>query len=149
MDVSSNFQFREIHIDTEEYRKTLTLRDAILRVPIGLRLNAEDTAGENQQLHFGMFAEAELVASVVAKPLAEPTGVKLRQMAVEVAFQGQGIGQKLLAEVENSLSARGYSNLELSARWTAVGFYQKLGYHKIGQPFIEKGIDHITMQKGI
>ena len=133
--------------DSDDYLKTLQLRESVLRVPIGQKLSMADTSDEAQQLHFGIFKDCELIACVVAKPLDTRATIKLRQMAVSPCFQGQSFGKTLIGSTEKILRQKGYMSIEMSARQTAIGFYEKLGYRTVGDVFMEIGIAHIAMHK--
>ncbi|MEY3668367.1 MAG: hypothetical protein RL572_1907 [Pseudomonadota bacterium] len=138
---------RRIAFGSPEYAGTLRLREAVLRVPLGLRLSPQDLQGEDAQLHFGFFDAADtLLACVVAVPQA--SGVfKLRQMAVRDDQQGQGRGSCLLAAVEAVLQEQGATQLLLHARASAVPFYARQGYAVESEEFEEVGIPHRRMGK--
>jgi len=139
--------FRQIACPSPDYALECALRDEVLRRPLGLRLRDEDLAAEDRQWHFGLFAaDGNLVACAVALPLS-PVRVKIRQMAVAPAWQAQGIGRRLMEELERNLRARDLAAFELHARRTATGFYQKLGYKAVGAEFFEVGIPHVKMVK--
>ena len=138
--------FTEVKFKSREYQTSLTLREDILRIPLGKKLSNNDTRDDDQQLHYGMFDGAELMACVVIKPL-DSVQVKLRQMAVCNDYQGQIIGRKLISETEMILQQKGFRKIELSARKVALGFYEKLGYLTQGDYFLENGIEHIKMTK--
>lgn len=139
--------FRQFVYGSEEYLRACRLRNAVLRVPLGLSLRDEDLAGEAAQLHFGLFsADGTLMACVSAVPLSA-TRAKVRQMAVAPESQGQGLGHRVMIELEAALKTLGYRQLELHARQTAVGFYAKLGYGVVGEEFLEVGIPHLAMEK--
>ncbi len=46
--------------------------------------------------------------------------------------QGRGVGRALLGFVEELARRRGIEELHLSSSLTAVGFYERLGYRRIG-----------------
>jgi predicted GNAT family N-acyltransferase len=141
--------FKEIALGTDEYRRECRLREEVLREPLGLSLSAEDLAGEESQLHFCLFEpDDNLVACVIAAPVS-PTAARIRQMAVAPAHQGKGLGRRVMHELEKNLRARGFKNLELDARATAVGFYEKLGYTVVGDEFIEVTVPHIRVVKAV
>ena len=95
---------REIEHGGQEYRGTLAMRHGILRAPLGLDWSADDLAGEDGQLHFGLFDDdGVLVGCVVVKPLSDGTA-KIRQMAV--ADGGRGNGRRLV-ETQYSIEAQG------------------------------------------
>jgi ribosomal protein S18 acetylase RimI-like enzyme len=139
--------FREIAFGTPEYGQECLLRDEVPRRPLGLSLGGEDLANEERQLHFGLFAPGEgLVACVVAVPLSR-TEAKIRQMAVSPRHQGRGLGRRLMEEVEKAIRERGFRGLELNARTSAAGFYEKLGYTVVGAEFLHVTVPHVRMVK--
>ncbi len=139
-------RFCQIKFGSAEYELCLALRQQVLRQPLGLSLSQEDLRGENQQLHFGLFSKEQdsLLACLVIHPLT-PTTAKLRQMAVVMDSQRQGIGQVLVTETEDFLRRRGVQTVELHARTSATGFYEKLGYEPSGPLFNEVSIEHQKM----
>ena len=139
--------FQEIQFASDEFQQECELRQAVLRAPLGLNLYDEDLDAERGQWHFGLFdPSAGLVACVIAVPLAS-TSAKIRQMAVHPAQQGRGHGRTILQHLEAHLARRGSVHLNMHARLTAVGFYEKLGYARSGPEFIEVGIPHVRMEK--
>ena len=141
--------FREIEFGSDDFRKECDLRNEVLRAPIGLYLYDEDLDQEKLQIHFGLFDQCEaLLACVIAVPLSS-TNAKIRQMAVHREHQGKGHGRRIIHEMEDHLARRGFAHLIMHARITAVGFYTKLDYAKVGHQFMEVGIPHVRMEKYI
>ncbi len=139
--------FKEIVFGTEEFRAECGLRNEVLREPLGLSLTDEELAGEADQLHFGLFEpDGGLVACAVAVRLS-PTQARIRQMAVSPVHQRRGLGKRLMEELEAALRTRGFANLLLHARASAVGFYEKLGYAVTGDGFTDITITHFRMVK--
>jgi ribosomal protein S18 acetylase RimI-like enzyme len=73
--------------------------------------------------------------------------MKLRQMVVATAYQRQGLGWTLLSGVETVLSAGGVPTPTLHARWSAVGYYRRIGYSTHGERFIDISLPHVEMRK--
>lgn len=128
------------------YPKILALRQRILRAPLGLDLYAEDLSEERNQYIVTGLDRGEPVACLMIRILDGDT-VKFRQMAVDETMQGQGIGATLLRYAENFCLLNEYRTIELHARATAVGFYEKAGYRTEGEQFSEVGIPHFRMIK--
>lgn len=139
--------FREISFGSDDFRKEFELRNNVLRMPLGLSLYDEDISKENQQMHFGLFDESGNLLACVAAVNCSSTEAKVRQMAVDSKAQGKGCGRKLILCVEDHLSHLGFNHFVLHARMSAVGFYEKLGYVRVGQEFVEVGLPHIKMEK--
>lgn len=73
---------------------------------------------------------------------------RLRGMAVDNEFQGQGLGTQLLAAAEKILVERACSLLWFNARTTALHFYEKNGFVTVGEVFdIPGGGPHVVMYK--
>jgi predicted N-acetyltransferase YhbS len=106
-------EIREITADSIEYQHEKQLRDEMLRLPLGLRLTDYDTAQDADNFHFAAFNSAsELVACVLLQPLSN-TAVQLRQMAVRVDVQNQGVGKSLVEYAESQARAKHYKIIEL------------------------------------
>jgi len=136
----------EILYGSEAYLAECALRHEVLHVPIGLSLHDEDLSKERDQLHFGLFDEGALLACVIAVVIS-PTEAKIRQMAVSPEHQGKGCGRRVIEGLERHLAAGGVAHFSMHARMSAVGFYGKLGYSRIGEEFSEVGIPHVRMEK--
>ena len=141
-------QFLEITHGSDQYRQACLLRNATLRLPLGLDLYDEDLEAELAYRHFGVFEDEELIACLVIVPLG-PEKVQLKQMTVVEGFRGKGIGCLLMDEVEESLVTSGVSEIRLHARETALGFYERLGFSIEGDVFWEVSIPHRVMWKRI
>ena len=141
--------FLEIEFGSDEYRTECKLRNEVLRLPIGLNLFDEDLSLESQQQHFGLFDESgNLVACAIAVVFSA-NEAKIRQMAVATEHQGKGCGNSIIHSIEAKLVQQGITYLHLHARLTAVRFYEKLGYVRVGQEFVEVGIPHVKMEKSL
>lgn len=154
---SALFEVREVMYGSEAYKTTLALRHQILREPLGLNLWHENLSVEIDQRHFTLWQrgaslngrsdnKAELLACVVIVPKCRGW-VKLRQMAVNSRFQRRGLGQRLIAAVEDILVNEGVEQIELSARESAVAFYQASHYVCEGPAYVEVGLPHQRMIK--
>jgi len=138
--------FREIQFDSEGYKACLDLRYRVLREPLGLTWRSDEFEADKNDRHFALQVESKAVACVTSHRL-DAGRVKLRQMAVDPSYQGKGLGRRLLTQLEEVLWGEGVKRIELHARENAMGFYQSLGYRKIGTSFQEVGIPHFKMIK--
>ena len=129
-----------------EYKQMVKLRDDILRKPLGLVLSPTELDQEKENMLIGAFEEEDMLGCcmLVEKDRAS---VRLRQMAVLNDLQGKGIGRALMNFAENLARDRGYATIFMHARKNVVGFYEKMGYNKVGDEFIEITIPHYVMEK--
>jgi predicted GNAT family N-acyltransferase len=137
---------RVIPHGSPDYAAAVNLRRAILRTPLGLDFTPAQLAAEAGDIHLAAFAEGELAGTVLLTDYDAQT-MKLRQMAIDEAHQGKGIGAQLLAAAEAETRAAGKTRLTLAARVSAQSFYARNGYMAAGDVFEEVTLPHIVMQK--
>jgi predicted GNAT family N-acyltransferase len=133
---------------TKEYKHLIDLRYNMLRKPLGLTFSEEEIDAEKENIHIGCFDDDKLEGCCMLVPKDKDT-VQLRQMAVVSGLQGKGIGRVLMQFAENIARDRGYKTMIMHARKTAMGFYEKLGYKKTGNEFMEVTIPHYVMEKSL
>jgi len=131
---------------TKEYEQMVKLRDDILRKPLGLTFTPDELEKEKNNLLMAAYEDDQMLGCCMLVE-EEPETVRLRQMAVLNDLQGKGIGKALMQFAENLARDRGYRRITMHARKNALGFYEKMGYKKIGKEFEEITIPHYVMEK--
>lgn len=143
-----HLSFREVRYGTTDYHKTVALRETLLRKPLGLVFAPQELEKEHAHIHLAMWQHHhELLACLVMVPTGAQNVWKMRQVAVRADWQGKHIGQQLIVEAEGLASKRNINRIYLHARKPVVGFYERLGYQKVGRIFEEVGIPHQKMEK--
>lgn len=141
-------ELKTIRHNSPEYQAVIALRDVILRRPLGLSFSAEQLQAEADSHHLGCYVDGQLVACLLLKP-TNASRVQMRQVAVVGSLQGQGLGRRLVAYSEEVAREHGFREMWLHARESAVPFYERLGYRKVGERFIEVTIPHWEMIKAL
>lgn len=131
---------------TKEYQQMIQLRDDILRKPLGLQFSEDELTKEKSNLLMGAFEDDQMLGCCMLVE-EEPGTVRLRQMAVLNDLQGKGVGRALMQFAENLARDRGYRKITMHARKNSLGFYEKMGYKKVGSEFEEITIPHYVMEK--
>lgn len=129
-----------------EYLLSLLLRYRILRIPLGLTFSAADLARDRADVHIGAFSGEEILATLTLTDSGHGA-LQMRQVAVDDAVQGCGIGKALALYAEEYAKKEGFTLMHCHARAVAAPFYKALGYETIGDEFVEVGIPHYHMQK--
>ncbi len=137
---------RPITFGSADYHAALLLREAVLRSPLGLKLEDDDVQNDAKEWHFGAFMHEQIIACVILRP-QENAVAKLRQMAVAPAYQGLGIGKTLVRCAESYAKEQGIQHIIMHARESAVPFYLALGYTSEGTLFDENTVPHIKMTR--
>lgn len=138
--------FNVIEHGSNAYHEMVSLRDVVLRKPLGLSYTEEYLQKEISDQLIGAYIGEKLSACCILTPLNEHT-VQLRQMAVDATQQGKGIGRQLILFAEQQSKNNGFTHMMMHARKEAKGFYEKLGYTVQGPEFEEVGIAHYEMSK--
>ena len=139
---------RLVFIDTGHalYAQELELRYQVLRAPLGFDRSSVKFPFDAASLHLVAVEEPRVVGCVLFHPESAHTG-RLFQMAVEPSRQKTGLGAGLVRALETELVGRGFQEITLHARTHVAGFYEKLGYQRYGEPFVEVSIPHCYMRR--
>jgi predicted GNAT family N-acyltransferase len=129
---------------SSEQLQAVELRRDVLRTPLGLDFTPEELAAEQDDLHL-VALDPDVVACLVLTRVDE-VRMKMRQVAVDPHRQGGGVGSQLVRFSEEVARERGYREMVLNARETAVPFYLRLGYRQVGERFEEVTIPHFKMR---
>lgn len=143
-----NTQIRTFNYHSTDYAKALKLRDRVLRQPLGLNFTEAELKKDEHDIHFGLFEGENILACLI---LSETPGkrMKMRQVAVDDANQGKGLGGQLSQAAEQYALQHGFNVMFCHARKTAAPFYQKMGYRIVGDEFTEVNIPHYEMEKDL
>lgn len=136
-----------IDYQSKGYYQSLSLRNHVLRKPIYLKFSKEQLLPDQNDWHLGVFFQSECVACLIISHSVDTKIAKMRQVAVNEVYQGQGIGRLMVLEAEMRLKTENYTEIQLHARENAIPFYLTLGYTLVGDWFTEVGIPHKKMIK--
>ena len=141
-------QIKEINYYSEEYQRLLNFRFNNLRKPLNLNWSEEDLLNENQQNHFALKNQSEIVGSFCLKKIDCST-IRLRQMAIEKKWQRQGYGSSILKFTEKFAIKNNYKKIIIIARLSALDFYKKNFFKTSGNIFTDVTVSSINMYKKI
>ena len=149
------YVIKYIKYGSEEYARTLKLRNDVMRKPLGRSIYDEDHSCEENQIIIGAFESNSffknlLIGCGVLSCHGQNTWV-VEYICVDSALQKKGVGSALMQCLEKLARDRGATKLCLDARLGAVDFYQRFGFVPKGEVF-EKSFapgGHIYMEKHI
>lgn len=131
-----------------KYESTVALRDRVLRQPLGLQFTAEQLAAESTCTHVAGFVDGQAIACCVIAE-QQQGWFKIRQVAIDLDFQRQGLGRQLMEFVHGHVASIGGTRVFCHSRDVAEPFYGRLGYRATGEYFEEVSIQHIRMEKDL
>lgn len=139
-------EIKTYSVGSDAYDQEYSLRNRVLRFPLGRDLKDEDLSRDGEDFHLGLFEDDGLLCSLLLHPIDADT-LQMRQFCTEPAYQGKGLGKKLALAAEDFARKLGYRKIVLHGRETAAGFYRKLGYRCTGERFYEISIPHYPFEK--
>jgi len=142
----NSFTIRETAYQSPEYQQSVSLREAVLRQPIGMVLTSADLQQDAGDRHIVCIEADRLLGCLVLSPQSADE-IQVRQVVVDPQIQRRGIGRALMAFAEDVSRAHGFSRITLHARFTAIPFYELLNYQKVGEPFEQVTLPHWEMEK--
>lgn len=137
--------FKEIAHNSPEWESAVKLREKILRKPLGSCFTQKELEEEKHHFQIAGFLDKNIVATAVLVP--EDDKMKMQRVVVTENLRGLNIGTEMMAFCEKFALERKSKLIYCHARDTAVNFYVKNGYEKIGNYFNEDGIPHLKMSK--
>lgn len=79
---------------------------------------------------------------------SETAGVfTIGRIAVLPAFRGQDYGSQIVLCLEQAAHENGAQAIQLCAQERALGFYEKLGYRRVGGIVYDEAVPHVNMVK--
>lgn len=139
----SDVRFKIIEHNSFDYKNAIILREAVLRIPLGMKYSPNDLMGEEYYIHLAGFLNNKIVASAMLVP--EGDACKMKQVAVDINLQSKGIGSELVKFSEKIAIDHGFKKIHCHARHYAVEFYKKNNFIPVGDYFTEINMPHVKM----
>ena len=131
--------------DRDEIDQALALREQVFCVEQGVPLAADQDGLDDVAIQVVAIESGRVVGT--CRVLVEDRIGRLGRMAVEAPARGRGVGAAILAAAEQSARDAGASLMRLHAQRYVEDLYAAAGYSPYGQPFVEEGIPHVSMEK--
>lgn len=132
--------------DSEQYLDSITLRNEVFRKPFGLDIKNDNLEDDKAMDMYGAYINDKLIGTVFLKENDNST-VQIKTVGILDEFRGIGLGRYLIEFIENLARERGYTQAKLMGRMSCKGFYVKLGYQAVSEPYDYKTIPHLDMTK--
>ena len=133
--------------DAAELEEALALRVRVFCGEQGVEPAADVDGLDEEALQFVAVEDGRVVGT--CRVLVRDGVGKLGRMVVAREVRGRGVGALILEEAERGARAAGVTLVRLHAQVRAREFYARGGYEQVGEPFLEEGIDHVTMERSL
>jgi len=137
--------FKEIEYGSADWKAAVRLREKILREPLGSKFTDQELDEEKSHIQIAGFLEKEIVATAVLVPEADL--MKMQRVVVIENLRNKNIGSAMMKFCEALANNKGAKIMYCHARDSAVNFYSRNNYEKVGEYFDKDGIPHLKMIK--
>ncbi|NLL81718.1 MAG: GNAT family N-acetyltransferase [Tissierellia bacterium] len=141
-----DIEIRSITYGSDEYEKSIDLRNEVFRKPWGLNIRDEDLTGDKHMDMFAGYKDDKMIATIFLTE-DDKEHARIKSVAILEEYRGKGLGSYLMDYVEAIAKKRGYKKVNLMGRVSVEVFYNKLGYKTISEPYDYHTIAHIDMVK--
>lgn len=106
-----------------------------------------DTIDNGECTHIVLYSDGKPAGCIRFFAGENVDEIHFGRLAVLKNFRGQHYGKMLVKEVERCAVERGAKIVALSAQLRVSEFYEKLGYTKSGEIYLDEHCEHIHMEK--
>ena len=139
-------RIKEIAFGSSDYKRAVTIREEILRNPLGISFSKEELEREASDIHIAGFSDGTMIGTLVLSPQNKEI-IRMRQVAVHSGYQKRGIGKQLVEFSEKVAIEQGYKKMILHSREDVIPFYTKLNYTVFGDRFESVSLPHFCMER--
>ena len=129
-----------------DLQKAFKIREEVFVVEQNVDRDEEYDEFEDSSIHFLAIINNEPVGT--ARWRAKGDKIKLERFAVLKNARGSGVGAALVNSVVEDVNSKNLGKqMYMHAQVHAIPFYEKLGFKKQGDLFVECDIEHYIMVK--
>lgn len=135
----------------EILKRCLKIRDSVFivekGVPKEIEVDQYDSLNE-RCAHFMVRYQNTDAGTVRCLNISEDT-LKIQRFCILKEYRNSGLGREVLGYIENEYKKQGFATVEMDAKYEVYGFYEKCGYRKVSDVFMEANVQHVKMMKNI
>ncbi|KAA3648925.1 MAG: GNAT family N-acetyltransferase [Bacteroidetes bacterium] len=128
--------------DIASFEKARHIREKVFIVEQNVDRDEEFDDYEDESIHYLLEVDGEPVGTARWRHIGDQ--VKLERFAVYLSHRNQGYGLNLLNQVMKDALETG-KDLFMHAQVKALSFYERRGFKKVGEQFLECDIEHFKM----
>ena len=135
--------------ETDDMEAIFALRRAVFIDEQNVDADEEWDGRDEAAVHAVALIEGEVVGTGRLLTDEGEETCRIGRMAVRQDLRRHGIGDRILAVLEEAAQERGFAQALLHAQTYVKDFYAQAGYAEHGDTFMEAGIEHVVMTKDL
>jgi len=142
-------KYEYVEYGTAKYKKAVAVRIDAFFNEMDNAISLIKDGLEEESIHLVCVEKDEVIGT--GRLTINENKAIISQMAIEEKYKRKGIGKKIITLFIEKSSALKLQCIELSARETAIPFYEKQGFTAINKkyPSVKTGIIHQKMIKNL
>lgn len=132
-------------VTAAEREQVYVLRNAVFVTELGVPAEVDRDGKDDHALHAVALSGGEVVAT--GRLVVAGDGGEIARIAVLQSWRRQGVGTRILRQLENVAHGRGLSTVELHAPVKAQDFYVGAGYEIVGDAFGGPEFERVLLRK--
>lgn len=125
------------------------LRRAVFNLEMGIGVDMEQDPKDAQAVHVVLRNRMGMALATARLVQEGPHLSRIARVAVTRAMRATGFGRMAVHALMQLATERGDTRLVLQSQSNVQGFYTRLGFVPVGEPYLEAGIAHIDMERRI
>jgi predicted GNAT family N-acyltransferase len=146
-------EFKALFIKTclfaAESQAIRRIRETVFQNEQGISRELEWDGLDEQCIHLVAKLGDEFVGVSRLREAKEAETLKLERLAVLADYRQHGIGGEIVYTAIAYGKEQGYQQIMIHAQISALRFYERLGFEKIGETFYEANIEHLKMKQSL
>ncbi len=135
-------------IIADDYTDAQQVREEVFQKEQCIEAKLDFDGEDDNALHFVAYDDEEKpIGTARVRFLDQGKTAKIERLAVLPENRSQGVGKAIMETIDEYLENRHVQKAYMSSQKLVKGFYEKLGYHTVGDVFEEVGIPHVKMEK--
>lgn len=126
-------------------KDAIYIRETVFIQEQGFENEYDET--DNVAKHIVIYDEDKAIATCRLFWCQEEDSYHIGRIAVLKEYRGKGIGRIIMDEAEKLTRSLGGKTLRLGGQVHAAGFYDKIGYERCGEEYLDEGCPHIPFIK--
>lgn len=137
--------------NNEMLERCLKIRNSVFivekGVPEEIEIDEYDSINE-MCAHFLVRYQNADAGTVRCLNISDDT-LKIQRFCILKEYRKSGLGRKVIEYIENEYKKQGFETVEMDAKYEAFRFYEKCGYSRVSDVFMEANVKHVKMMKNI
>lgn len=140
--------FEQLLADDARFAMCRFIRDEVFVMEQRVSPVDEWDTHDYEATHFLMLVDGAPMGTARVRVLGDVA--KLERIAIRSYVRGQGLGKKMMQYLlQFAAQQKGVITARISAQTYAIAFYEKCGFAITSEEFIDAGIPHKMMERGL